>query len=162
MKNLPKFHNYREYADSMKPLNDQRFANSRFKTGPLQPKKFNISPSDEIFCIELSNAETVFITGGYYEEKEIVLKLSMRDVFGIQSELKPTVIHYAHNEQNGFNSILCLAISPDDHRIFSSCFSRKILVHDIERYCTTLIIAFSWPMPHILILFNVQQEPIVA
>ena len=50
MNNLPKFHNSREYAGSMKPLNDQRFANRRFKTGPLQPKKFNISPSDEIFA----------------------------------------------------------------------------------------------------------------
>ena len=143
MTNFLEFHNSREYADSLKPLNDQRFANSRFKTGPLQSKVFKISHSTDITCMELSHDETFFITGGYYDGKDNVLKLSMGDVMGIKSELKPTVIHYAHNEQNGFNSILCLAISPDDHRIFSSCFSRKILVHDIERYCTTLIIAFS-------------------
>ena len=70
MNNLPKFHNSREYADSMKPLNDKRFANSRFKTGPLHSKKFKIKHSTGILCMELSNDETLFATGGYYDGKE--------------------------------------------------------------------------------------------
>ena len=132
MNNLSKFHNSREYADSMKPLNDKRFTNSRFKTGPLHSKEFKILHSSYINCMKLSHDETFFITGGHYEFKENVLKLSMGDVMGIKSELKSTVIHLAQNK-NGYNLILCLAISPDDHRIFSSDLSQRILVHDIQR-----------------------------
>ena len=139
MNNLSKFHNSREYADSMKPLNDQRFANSRFKTGPLHSKESNISHSTGIHCMELSHDETFFVTGGYYENKENVLKLSMRDVFGIQTELKPNVIHNVQYS-TGTNFVLCLAISPDDRRIISGSFSGKVLVHDIQRYFTAFII----------------------
>ena len=138
MNNLPKFHNSREYADSMKPLNDQRFAaNSRFKTGPLHSKEFNISHSTGILCMELSHNETFFITGGSHEKKENVLKLSMRDIFGTtKTELKPTdVIHYTqYNALGRFNSIDCLALSPDNGRVFSSTKGESVLVHDIQRY----------------------------
>ncbi len=132
MNNLLKFHNTREYADSMKPLNDQRFTNTRFKTGPLHSKEFKISHSTGMLCMELSHVETFFITGG----KENVLKLPMSDVFGIQSELNPTLIHSTQyntvDERNDL--ILCLAISPDDRRIFSSGCKKRVLVHDIQRY----------------------------
>ena len=142
MNHLLKFHNSREYADSMKPLNDQRFANSRFKTGPLHSKEFKILHSTDILCMELSHDETFFVTGGSHENKDNVLKLSMGDIFRIQTELKPTdVIHNAHcNTVEERGLILCLAISPDDHRIISSCFSGNVLVHDIQRYFTTFII----------------------
>ena len=83
MNNLLKFHNSREYADSMKPLNDQRFANSSFKTGPLHSKRFKIQRSSFIDCMELSHDENFFITGGKHKEKGSFLKLSMGDVFGI-------------------------------------------------------------------------------
>ena len=77
MNNLLKFHNSREYADRMKPLNDQRFANTRFKTGPLHSKEFKISHSTQTLCKELSHDETFFVTGEDYGENENVLKLSM-------------------------------------------------------------------------------------
>ena len=82
MNHLVKFHNSREYADNMKPLNDKRFANSRFKIGPLHSKEFNISDSSAIYCMELSHDETFFITGGSHKNEENVLKLSMGDIFG--------------------------------------------------------------------------------
>ena len=159
MKNLPKFHNYREYADSMKPLNDQRFANSRFKTGPLHSKEFNISHSSFIRCMELSHDETFFITGGDYKKKENVLKLSIGDVFGsTQTELKPTVIHSdKYNTEERTHLILCLAISPDDRRIFSSGCSTRVLVHDIQRYVGfvghKIIIYIIWALLKILFFF---------
>ena len=130
MNNLPKFHNSREYADRMKPLTDKRFANSWFKTGPFHSKEFNISHSGLINCMELSHDRTFFITGVRYQNKENVLKLSMGYVFGTtQTELMPTVIH---NTVECF--ITCLAISPDDRRIFSGSWSENVLVCDIQRY----------------------------
>ena len=59
MNNLLKFHNSREYADSMKPLNDKHFANRRFKTGLHHSKEFNISHSTGVYCMELSGGERV-------------------------------------------------------------------------------------------------------
>ena len=143
MANLLKFHNSREYADSMKPLNDKRFANSSFKTGPLHSKEFRIShQSDDLCRMELSDDETFFVIGGRYEGQKNVLKLSMLgDIFGTtRTELNPTVIHFSQyiTEEQGINNcILSLAISPDDRRIISSGISGssgKILVHDIQRY----------------------------
>ena len=131
MNHLLKFHNSREYADSMKPLNDQRFANTRFKTGPDW-----ILHLSYISCMELSHDETFFITGGSHDYKNNVLKLTIRDVYGTtKTELNTTVIHSAQysTDEEGFNSILCLAISPDDHRIFSGGSSRRVLIHDIQR-----------------------------
>ena len=130
MNHLLKFHNSREYADSMKPLNDQRFANTRFKTGPLYSKEFMIPHPPRlsyINCMELSHDETFFITVAH-NYKNNVLKLSIGDVFGTtQTELMPTVIH---NTMEGF--ITCLAISPDDRRIFSGG-SKRVFIHDIQR-----------------------------
>ena len=132
MNNLLKFHNTREYADSMKSLNDQRFANSSFKTGPLHSKELKILHSTQTFCMELSNDETFFVTGGNYHGKENILKLSMGDIFGTtKTELNPTVIHSAH--YNNLDKIVGLAISPDDLRVFSGGLSQRVLVHDIER-----------------------------
>ena len=139
MNNLLKFHNSREYADSMKPLNDKHFANRRFKTGLHHSKEFNISHSTGVYCMELSHDEAFFIIGGQHENKGDVLKMSMGDVFGIQTELKPTVIMkntQSNNEQpveDHSNWISCLAISPDDRRIFSGGWSPKVLIHDIQR-----------------------------
>ena len=120
MNNLLKFHNSREYADRMKPLNDEHFANTRFKTGPLHSKEFNIPHSSGVKCMELSHDETFFFTGGEHENKPTVLKLSMGDVFRIQTELKPSVIMkntQSSNEEDYSNWIFGLAISPDDRRI---------------------------------------------
>ena len=80
--------------------------------------------------MELSHDETFFITGGHYKHKENVLKLSMGDVFGIKSELKPTVIHSAQygTDEEGFNFIRCLAISPDGRRVFSGVSNERVLV----------------------------------
>ena len=109
MTKLLKFHHSREYADSMKPLNDKRFANSSFKTGPLHSKEFKILHSTETFFMELSHDETFFITGGHYKQKENVLKLSMADVFGTtKTELKPIVIHCNQNSTvEGCDFIKC-------------------------------------------------------
>ena len=53
MNNLLKFHNSREYADRKKPLNDKRFANNWFKTGPLNSKEFNLIKDSTIFATNL-------------------------------------------------------------------------------------------------------------
>ena len=61
----------------------------------------------------------------------------MGDIFGTtKTELKPTdVIHYTqYNTLKRFNSIDCLALSPDDGRVFSSTKGETVLVHDIQRY----------------------------
>jgi len=136
---LLKFHNSREYADRMKPLNDEHFANTRFKTGPLHSKGFNIPQLSvgefpEVKCMKLSHDETFFITGGKHENKPTVVKLSMGDVFGIQTELKPSVIVKNPQSSNDYsNWSLCLAISPDDRRIFSGGWSPKVFINDAER-----------------------------
>ena len=136
MNNLPKFHYSREYADRMKPLNDEHFANRRFKIGPLHSKEFKIPHSTGVNRMKLSHDEAFFITGAQQENKPTVLKLSMGDVFGIQTELKPTVIMkntQSSNEEDHVSYISCLAISPDDRRIFNGNSSPKVFIHDIQR-----------------------------
>jgi len=87
MNNLLKFHNSREYVDSIKPLNDERFANSSLKTGPLHSKKFNIShSSEEILCMELSHDENFFVIGGHHHNNESVLKLAPCEMY-LESKL---------------------------------------------------------------------------
>jgi len=71
MANWLKFQNSREYADRMKPLNDQRFANSSFKTGPLHSKKFKIPHSRYIRCMKLSNDEIFFFMVGTTRRREM-------------------------------------------------------------------------------------------
>ena len=137
MNNLLKFHNSREYADRMKPLNDKRFANSSFKTGPLHSKEFKI-------LHYLWNCHTTKLFSSLVDPmrtRKIFLKLSMADVFGTtKTELKPIVIHCNQNSTvEGCNFIKCLAISPDDRRIITGGFGGKVLVHDIQRYFTTFI-----------------------
>jgi len=123
-------------------------------------KEFKISHSSFIRCMELSHDETFFIIGGDYEKKENVLKLSMGDLFGsTQTELNnPTVIHSdQYNTGERGHLILCLAISPDDRRIFSSGCSTRVLVHDIQRYVGfvghTFIIYIIWALLKILFFF---------
>lgn len=138
MNNLLKFHNSREYADRMKPLNDKRFANNWFKKGSLQSKNFVVHGSGIYANLALSNDESFVVTGGYYQGNEIVLKLSIKQLFGIQSELMPTVLYseaqtYNVND-NEDNDLRCVAISPDDRRMFSSSWSQRVFVHDIQTY----------------------------
>jgi hypothetical protein len=68
-------------------------------------------------------------------EMKVVHNLKLHDHVAIQTKLQPTVIHsaqYSTVEDN--NVIVCLAISPDDGRVFSCGCSQRVLVHDIQRY----------------------------
>ena len=136
--NLLKFHRTRDYADRMKPLNDKRFANNWFKKGPLQSKNFVVHRSGIFANLALSNDESFVVTGGYYQGNESILKLSIKQLFGIQSELMPTVVHseaQIYNvDDSKDNDVRCVAISPDDHRMFSCSWSQRVFVHDIQRY----------------------------
>lgn len=131
-----KHHQARDLAATKRSMNDKHFVNSWFKTGPLYTKQFEISQSCEYFSMALSNDETFFITGGDYANKVNVLKLSMGDVFGTGKKLEPTVIFNArHNNESedGEDATMCVAISPDDRRIFSSGTTNRIFIHDIQR-----------------------------
>ena len=136
--NFLKFHRTRDYADRMKPLNDKRFANNWFKKGQLQSKNFEVHNSGIFANLALSNDDSFVVTGGRYEGKESVLKLSIKQLFGIQSELMPTVVHseaQIYNvDDSKDNDVRCVAISPDDHRMFSCSWSQRVFVHDIQRY----------------------------
>ena len=138
MTNLVKHHKTREYADMKKPWDDKRFANSCFKSGRLYCKEFENKHSDMTNCMQLSHDESFFVTGGRYQDiNENVLKHSMGGLlFGIQTELKPMVIHNESYFYIGEDHavIMCVTISPDDRRIFSCGLRDRILIHDIQRY----------------------------
>ena len=140
--NLPKFHNSRDYADRNKPLFDKRFANNWFKKGPLQSKNFVVHCSEIFANLALSNDESFVVTGGLYQWEASVLKLSIGELFGIQNKVRPTVVHSAvpYNEDDDEkNYVRCVAISPDDRRIFSGSWDQRVFVHDIQRFETHLL-----------------------
>ena len=137
MTNLVKHYKSREWS-KMLPLNDKRFANNCFTKGPLHCKEFGMSHPSYFYCMQLSNDESFVITGGCHKNllEEYVSMFSIGKLFGIQSEIKPTMIHtvdcnFWENEQI---CICSLAISPDDRRILSSSLGQeRILIHDIQR-----------------------------
>jgi WD40 repeat protein len=144
MSNLLKHHQAREWADRMRPLDDKRFLNNCFGTG-LYSKIVKGQYSLTIQSLELSKDETFFITGGDHERKECVLMWSMDNVFTRvdQTELKPTVILNArYDTDDSENCVLCVAISPDDCRVLSGGWSKRVLIYDIQRYTYQLNYSF--------------------
>ena len=124
----------RHLSDMKKPLNDKHFANNCFISGPLHSKKFQVSHSSCIRAMAMSNDESFIVVGGRYQGKENVVTCKTGDAFGIQSELKSTVVHFELFYEETYNIITCVAISPDNCRIFSGGYSERVLIHDIQRY----------------------------
>jgi len=124
----------RDLSDMKKPLNDKRFANNCFITGPLHPKAFQLSHSDFIGAMAMSNDESVIVVGGRHQGNQQILMWKTADAFGIESELKPSaVVHSEQYNDNGIPSFSTVAISPDKGRIFSGWFNKRILIHDNQR-----------------------------
>ena len=128
-----------DYAATKRSLNDKRFANNWFKAGPLQSKKLKLTHSAIFANLALSNDESFVVTVGHYQGKESVLKWPMAEAFGIQSELKPTVVYsevpYDEDDDDDLddNCMQSVTISPDDRRILSSNWNKRVFVHDVER-----------------------------
>jgi len=132
----------RDYAATKRSLNDKRFANNWFKAGPLQSKELKPTHSAIFANLALSNDESFVVTGGLYQWEASVLKLSIGELFGIQNKVRPTVVHSAvpYNEDDDEkNYVRCVAISPDDRRIFSGSWDQRVCVHDIQRFETLLL-----------------------
>ena len=121
-------------SDMKKPLIDKRFANNCFISGPLHSKKFQVSHSDYMNAMVLSNDESFIVVGGRYQGNENVVTWKTSDAFGIQSELKSTVVHFGCSDLCQMKAIWCVAISPDNGRIFSGGFSKRVLIHDVQRF----------------------------
>jgi len=91
------------------------------------------------YCMQLSNDESFVITGGCQKnlQEEYVSMFSIGKLFGIQSEIKPTMIHTVDCnflEDDDESGIFSLAISPDDRRILScSLGQEQILIPDVQR-----------------------------
>ena len=132
----------RDYAATKRSLNDKRFANNWFKARPLQSKKLKLTHLPIFTNLALSNDESFVVTGGHYQDKESVLKGPMAEAFGIQSELKPTVVYSEAQTYNAYdddnyedNYVQSVAISPDDRRILSINinWNKCVFIHDVER-----------------------------
>ena len=104
MTNLLKHLIERDYSFMKKPLNDKRFANNCFKTGPLHPKILQLSHSTSIWAIELSKDESFLVIGGAHQEKENVVTWKIGDAFG---DLKSTVVHSDRYYDESANLISC-------------------------------------------------------
>ena len=124
----------RDLSGTKKPSNDKRFANNCFISGPLHSKKFQVSHSGNISAMALSNDESFIVVGGAHQGKENVVTWKTSDACGIQSELKSTVVHCECSDLCQMKAIWCVAISPDNGRIFSGGFSKRVLIHDVQRY----------------------------
>ena len=138
--NLLRYLSTRDYGATKRSVNDKRFANNWFKAGPLQSKELKVHHSDIFANLALSNDQSFVVTGGCYQSKESVLKWPMWEAFGIQSELKPTVVYreaQTYNadgdDDNEDNDVRSVAISRNDRRIFSSNWNQRVFVHDVER-----------------------------
>ena len=84
MSNLSEHLKERHLSDMKKPLNDKRFANNCFISGPLHSKELKVSHSDVMHAIALSNDKSFIVVGGRYQGNDYVVKLKTGDAFGIQ------------------------------------------------------------------------------
>ena len=117
----------RDLSGTKKPSNDKRFANNCFITGPLHLKAFQLSHSDFIRAMAMSNDESFIVVCGRHEGNEQILMWKTADAFGIESELKPSAV--VHSEQHDYvihNIISSVAISPDKGRIFSGSINESL------------------------------------
>ena len=77
---------------------------------------------DAVDAIDFSDDGMFFISGGQ-DRRVLLWKLS--DVFGNKKKPDPTVMVTNH-----VNSLFCLAMGPDNDRIFSGGAERSVYVHD--------------------------------
>ena len=124
-----------DLSGTKKPSNDKRFANNCFITGPLHLKAFQLSHSDFIRAMAMSNDESFIVVCGRHEGNEQILMWKTADAFGIESELKPSAVVHSESEFDDVihNIISSVAISPDKARIFSGWSNERILIHDNQR-----------------------------
>ena len=84
-------------------------------------------PATAINSVEFSNDGSLFVSGG--DDGSVVLWPINRDV---QGKWKPTSTTIMKPKEH--NYIVALAVSPDNQRVFSGGYGRKVFVHDINMY----------------------------
>ena len=77
-----------------------------------------------INVLEFSNDRSLFVSGG--DDGRVLLWPTSKKV-DEKWKPKPTEMETKHQ-----NPIYCLAINPDNRRIFSGSRDRKLLLHDVE------------------------------
>ena len=81
---------------------------------------------DAVDAIEFSDDGMFFVSGG---QDRRVLLWKIDDVFGSRKKPEPIVMNLEHE-----NSLFCLALSPDNDRIFSGGKERNVYIHDPITY----------------------------